>query len=422
MDPIGAPAVVDKALEGLVVQVLQHLTDLKYTASTRVSFLRAYRRFLRFVRERAGDDASLPLLSQRYLAACKRHGDREYRKRSGQELTGHAMRVLIEFSLQGRFRFRTRSVAPLDVSPALEATLADYLQFCEDYQHHARGTLITRSRDLRTFFQYLRTKSIADIDGIDIGVLSDFIATRNPAQTTLLCCQIGSLRSFLRYLVVRGRVSAALVEETRAFTVQRPNPLPAVWSREDVLTLLSAVDRGSPVGKRDYAILMLAAKLGMRAGDIRKLRLEDILWDEGRIDIVQEKTSEPLSLPLPEDVGEAIIEYLRHGRPVSHRREIFLRGHAPYDPFTMGSGLSAIITRYRLQAGLLLATRVTRCGMHSLRHSLASRLMEAATPLPVISAILGHGRQESTATYIRIDFESLRDVALGLEEVTDACP
>ncbi len=270
--------------------------------------------------------------------------------------------------------------------------------------------------------QYLRTKSIADIDGIDIGVLSDFIATRNPAQTTLLCCQIGSLRSFLRYLVVRGRVSAALVEETRAFTVQRPNPLPAVWSREDVLTLLSAVDRGSPVGKRDYAILMLAAKLGMRAGDIRKLRLEDILWDECRIDIVQEKTSEPLSLPLPEDVGEAIIEYLRHGRPVSHRREIFLRGHAPYDPFTIGSGLSAIITRYRQQAGLLLATRVTRCGMHSLRHSLASRLMEAATPLPVISAILGHRRLESTATYIRIDFESLRDVALGLEEVTDACP
>ncbi len=422
MDPIGAPTVLDKALEGLVVQALQHLTDLKYTASTRVNFLRAYRRFLRFVHERAGDDTSLPLLSQRYLAACKRRGDREYRKRSGQALTAHAMRVLIEFSLQGRFRYRTKNIAPLDVSPVLEAALSDYLQFCQDYHHHTRHTLMMRSRDLRVFFRFLGSKDIADVDRIDIGLLSDFVATRNPAHTTLLYCQIGSLRSFLRYLSMRGRVPLELVDETRAFSVRLPIPLPAVWSRDDVLTLLSAVDRGSPVGKRDYAILMLAAKLGLRVGDIQKLRLEEVCWEEGRIDIVQEKTGVPLSLPLPEDVGEAIIEYLRHGRPVSHHREIFLRGHAPYDPFSVGSALSTIITRYRLQAGLLLATRVTRCGMHSLRHSLASRLMESATPLPVISAILGHRSQTSTATYIRIDFESLRDVALDLEEVSDAPP
>jgi len=180
--------------------------------------------------------------------------------------------------------------------------------------------------------------------------------------------------------------------------------------------LLVAIDRGSPVGKRDYAIVLLAVRLGMRVGDIRDLRLEDLRWTEARIERVQTKTGVPVVLPLTEEIGAALIAYLREGRPPTARREVFLRHLAPFEPFGPYDNLYHIVTTYRRRAGIELPPK-SRKGLHSLRHTVATRLLEAGVALETISGILGHRSPETTRLYTKVDLAALRSAALDLEEV-----
>jgi integrase len=157
----------------------------------------------------------------------------------------------------------------------------------------------------------------------------------------------------------------------------------------------------------------------MRVGDIRELRLEHLLWDEARIEIAQTKTGEPLSLPMSEQIGLALIDYLRHGRPASHHRYVFLRLMAPFEPFGANNNLHHIVAQYRCRAGIALPDHCRR-GMHSLRHTLASRLLEQQTPIETIADILGHQTTESTRVYTKVDIKALRTAALDPQEVCNA--
>ncbi len=411
----------DVLLEVVVARTLERLAHLKYEESVQRRFARSCRRLMRFARERGGEKVGVAALGERYLQACRRRGDNEYRRPSGQRIMRHAIRVLTEVALHGSFELRGKFAPRAALPTALGSTLTDYRQFSDEHLLHRRSTVIARERGIRRFFLYVASRGIESVAGIDSGIFSAFVASRTPMQPTSLEHELSSLRSLMRFLLMRGLVSQGLVDHVRAFRVQCTQPLPAVWRREDVVALLAGVDRSSPVGKRDYAILLLAAQLGLRGGDIRQLRLEHILWDQSRIEFQQSKTGGALALPMSEELGVALIDYLRNGRPPSARREVFLRAHAPFLPLTNGSSVSHVMSKYRQLAGVRLAPLPSRRGLHSLRHSLASRLIEAGTPLGVIAAILGHRCQESTQSYIRIDVEALRDVALGLEEVGHDC-
>jgi len=218
---------------------------------------------------------------------------------------------------------------------------------------------------------------------------------------------------------MQGYISGDLVDQVPKIRFRQDTRIPSVWRKEDVDALLAAVDRSSPIGKRDYAILLLAARLGMRAGDIRELRIENLQWDESRIEITQAKTGTPLSLPLTEEIGSAIIDYLRYGRPPVRHRVVFLRHNAPFEPFGFNDNLYHIITTYRQRAGIKLPDRCQR-GLNALCHSIASRLLEAGAPLQDISSVMGHLSPETTRLYTKIGIESLRSVALDPEEVRHA--
>jgi integrase len=192
-----------------------------------------------------------------------------------------------------------------------------------------------------------------------------------------------------------------------------------VWDHQLIIKLLGAIDRSSAKGKRDYAILLLACRLGLRAGDIRTLKLDNLRWEDSRIEITQSKTAAPLSLPLTEEVGEALIDYLRSGRPKTAHREVFLKLNPPFDPFGRNNNLHDVVTYWRQLAGITFRTPQKR-GIHSLRHTLATRLLEHGTPFPTIAGILGHSRLESTRIYAKADVEALRSVALDPEEVNHA--
>jgi len=409
-----------RSLEVVIAQALDHLAGLQYKARPKEHIASGWKRFARFVRERGGDETRMVVLGERYLEACKRPGDKEYREASGQRRSRHSIRVLTEFALHGYFDLRGHIATKTALPPDLESMLIDYRQFSDEYLKHRRGTLIQRERDIRRFFHYLDSHGIQSVAGIDAAVVSAYMASRVHTQPTSLSIEVSSLRSLMRFLLMRGLVSQALVDHVQAFRVRRQQPLPSVWRREDVVALLAAVDRGSPAGKRDYAILLLAAQLGLRGGDIRQLRMEHILWEQSRIELRQTKTGRLLSLPMSEELGIALIDYLRNGRPPSEHREIFLRVCAPFLPLGLDTRFGHLISKYRWMARVPLSPPPRWRGLHSLRHSLASRLIEAGTPLEVITAILGHSSQRSTQAYIRIDVEALRDVALGLGEVSDA--
>jgi len=198
--------------------------------------------------------------------------------------------------------------------------------------------------------------------------------------------------------------------------ISRGGFLPSSWKKEDVQKLLSAIDRNNPEGKRDYAILLMVTRLGLRASDIRTLKLRNINWNRKEISIVMQKTKQPLTLPLFGDIGWALIDYLKNGRPGTVSDYVFIRHKAPYDGFSDHNCLSRMIGRRMSKAGIKMAGKH---GLHSLRSTLARVMLENEAPLPVISAALGHQNIQTTSIYLSIDIEGLKKCALDPEEV---CP
>jgi site-specific recombinase XerD len=212
-----------------------------------------------------------------------------------------------------------------------------------------------------------------------------------------------ALRAFLRFCFLDGLVEADLAGAALAVTGRRRFPLPRGISRADARALLAACDRRRRTGRRDYAVLMLLLRLGLRAGEAAALTLEDIDWRTGEI-TVHGKGRRDERLPLPADVGEAIAGYLTRGRPVTGRREVFLRAVAPAGPLGRG-GISFIVRRACRRAG------VAEVGAHRLRHTAACEMAAAGAPLTEIGQVLRHQSLDSTANYARVGVAELRKLA-----------
>jgi integrase len=180
------------------------------------------------------------------------------------------------------------------------------------------------------------------------------------------------------------------------------------------MKLLDAIDRGNPSGKRDYAIIMLAARLGLRCIDIKRLKFSSFNWDEKYIEFSQSKTRRLVRLPILKDVGWAIIDYIKNGRPASDSPYVFLRHLAPIEPFSDEDHLHQMIVKYMKLAKLPISGK-KKVGMHSLRHTLATALMESHTPIEDIAGILGQQSTESTPIYLKSSLDLLRECALSPE-------
>lgn len=191
----------------------------------------------------------------------------------------------------------------------------------------------------------------------------------------------------------------------------RTPKIPTVYTREEVEAMLLSIDRVHPQGKRDYAMVLLAARYGLRISDINGLRFNNLDWERNQISVTQQKTGKRVNLPLSEEVGNAIIEYLRYGRPSVDLPFVFITAHAPYKELS-GSTLGKNMMDWMRAAGINSAGR--KHGPHALRHSLATNLLKSRETLPVISGILGHSSTESTMLYLRVDMNLLRQCALDV--------
>jgi integrase len=187
--------------------------------------------------------------------------------------------------------------------------------------------------------------------------------------------------------------------------------LPSVLTAEEQDTLIKSIDRAGAVGKRDYAIILTALRLGLRSGDIRTLKFSDIHWERNTIEIVTQKTKSALTLPLLEDVGSALIDYIKNARPETDSPIIFQTHTAPTAPLSAPT-MSSIVKRYAGKAGINTSPG-RHLGPHLMRNTLASALLEANVPLPEISGILGHAQTRTTQQYyLRMEIPQLRRCAL----------
>lgn len=274
-----------------------------------------------------------------------------------------------------------------------------------------------RIQELAIFLDFLGSRNLKTLDHLQPADLTAFVMWRPRLRPKTISRILSDVRSFLKFLTLKGILQRDLSVVLPTIRVPRDADIPSVWDPELLARLLKAVDRSSPKGKRDYAILLLACRLGLRLGDIRALRLENLNWDTATIDIIQSKTGAPLQLPLTEEVGEALIDYLRAGRPQTERREVFLKLNPPFAPFSENNHLHQLVTHWRKLAGIEFRSKRRR-GLHSLRHTLATELLRAETPFHIISEILGHATTASTLIYAKADVEALRRVALDTEELT----
>ncbi|MEP7307665.1 MAG: site-specific integrase [Acidobacteriota bacterium] len=324
-------------------------------------------------------------------------------------------RLFLETDAAGHCRRRIGG-APAHPMSAWLAPIADaYRVFLGHHRGLAVRTVHKRMWHLAQFAAFVDQVGVRTLAGLQAAHIQQFLTQfHRHAPATRLTTGV-SLRSFLRWAYQESLLPTDLRVAVIAGRHSRHAGLRDVLSEEEITDLVMAVDRSSAIGRRDYAVLLLAARYGMRPSDIRRLQVDQVQWRAGVIAIRQAKTGGPLTLPLLQDVRDALIAYLRNGRPPTHAREIFIRHRAPFEPFVAANNLSTIMRTALRRVGL--AQRPGRRGLYLFRHTLATRLLAAECPIKTIGDVLGHVSTDTTMEYANVDLQALRKVSLSEAEV-----
>lgn len=306
-----------------------------------------------------------------------------------------------------------RLVVP--VKHPLHGEIGTQMQKVINYLKSMRKSIITINRYklyLSRFSIYLNNEEVSSVNDISEWHILKFISTTLNNKIPLVSC----FRVLFRYWYENHISSENYEDVLKNYKQIRREKIPSYYDANEVRLIESTADRNSGLGKRNYAILLLASRLGLRASDIANLQFSNIDWDKNEISLTQIKTGSQVKLPLLTEIGNSIIDYLKYGRAKSISQHIFLAHRSPYVPATAGV-ICGVIRKLIWDSNVSTAGR--RNGPHSLRHSLASRLLKDNVPMPVISEVLGHDSTETTMSYLRIDLVSLQKCVLPVPSIND---
>ncbi len=398
----------------LTQRLEKELYRLHYTEATIMQYRRIWRRIATFF-EHEGVDHFTEEAGMHFLDEQFNFYELEKAGKLTQSLINvfRIVRMLGDFQQHGSILRRYYKQKELLQTNQFKQLLQGYQKYCQQ-KEYAKVTQNHYRKIGEKFLSFLESQGIRQSTDIIARHTSDYINTLMGYSYKTVELQLCGLRSFLRYLYDNGLHPEELSQSIPAIKARKQNRIPSVWTQENVTKLLEAIDRGNPAGKRDYAIILMVTRLGLRTIDIKHLKLSDLKWRDNRIELIQSKTASPLNLPLLPDVGWAIIDYLKNGRPKVDSPYVFLRHLAPLVPFSDEDRLHQIVVKYMRLAKIPISPHKKK-GMHSLRHTLASRLLAENTPLPIISDILGHVSTDSTAVYLKVDVNRLRECALNPE-------
>ena len=403
------------AVSELVSGLDAELVRLGYRPSTMVWYRGCWRRLARFFTSRGVQEFSLDMAMAWVDEAC---GGFFVKEQAGtlKATDVYLFRVaamLDDFAVRGAvLRRYSRTVEKLSVEQA--EVLARFKMWLRG-SGCAASTVRSYGTVAGEFVAF--TDRRGGLASLDAGVLGAFVATLAGYQAKTVEHKLCAVRSLLRFATGEGLVDVAVLEAVPAAKSTRQARIPSVWDPADVTKILAAVDRGNPGGKRDYAMILLITRLGLRGVDVKRLRFADLDWPGNQLSIVQAKTGHRVQLPLLKDVGWAIIDYVQHGRPTCDWPQVFVRHTAPIGPFSEQDHLHQILVKHARVAHVSVGEQ-RRHGMHSLRHTLATRLLEQGTPVEQIADILGHQQVASTGVYLKSSLGLLAQCALDPDAPT----
>lgn len=348
--------------------------------------------------------------SVRLRSVSSLHSDQYLRYRARWHRGGAgdatALRQLLDF-LRDQGVTRAENMRGRRPSPA-EQCAQRFELYLRDERALAEATIVYYVRFVRDFLKDCFGSGPVMLSRLRAGDVVRFVQRRAP-QLHLKTAKLltTALRSFLQYGRYRGDIQLDLAAAVPLVANWSMSSVPRAIAPDQVRRLLARINRRTAVGRRDYAILLLLARLGLRAGEVVSLELEDIDWKNGSLS-VRGKGGRRLELPLPADVGEAIVAYVRRGRPPSNSRRVFLRARAPIQGFLGPSAVGAIVRHALLRAGVDAPTT----GAHQFRHGLAAEMLRHGASLGEIGELLGHRSPETTKIYIKVDLGALRTLAL----------
>lgn len=406
-----------KLLEELINNLEDELLRLGYTKGSIAFYRNRWKAFLGFSKERGefyySENLAIDFIENQFNI-LKKDLDGTLKQSEMQNL--RAIRMLGDFQLHRTILRRYYKHKELLHNPYFINVIIDFKQHCVE-KDYSSVTTMHYTKQAAKFLDYADSQSVNSCAEIQLEIINDYIKTLAGYTYKTVEQNLCSLRVFFKYLHHKELNDKDYSIKIPMVQARRQTRIPSIWHAEDLKKLIAAIDRGNPVGKRDNAIILLACRLGLRCGDIKKLTFENFHWEDKQLVFVQSKTSTTLSLPLTQDVGWAIIDYLKYGRPKAESPYIFIRHLAPFLPFTEDNHMNQVIAKYMRLAHIPKSMK--KVGMHSLRHTLASLLLENDTPLPTISDILGHIDTESTAVYLKADIQKLKECPMDIKEGSD---
>ena len=346
-----------------------------------------------------------PSLGQQYIEECipcenLRHHEREKIR---------SVQVLDDCLILGYIR--KRSVIPVN-HPLYGEIGLEMQKLINHLQSLRRSSVTIKDYQLylNSFLVYLNRSGIYTLKEICERHVLEFLSTTENNKINI----VSGLRVLFHFWFENQIIETDFEDVLKSYKWVKHEKVPSFFTVDEVRAIETSIDRSSGVGKRNYAMLLLASRLGLRASDIAHLKFPNIDWEKNEINFVQYKTGNPISLPLLNDVGSAIIDYLKYGRFKSESQQVFISSRAPYIPANKSivcSAIREVITKSKVE------TDGRRHGPHSLRHSLACCLLKNEVPMPVISETLGHTKTDTTLAYLRVDLTSLMKCALSVPSI-----
>jgi integrase/recombinase XerD len=341
---------------------------------------------------------------------CSDHtaGYLRYRARHARPSSGDAsaLRHFIDFLRRG-------GVIPGEKKVACQPTPAErfaraFGQYLLEVRALAGATIINYVPFIRSFLEGRFGRGRVTLSRLRASDVVGFVQRQAPRlQMKRAKLMTTALRSFLNYGRYLGEVSLDLAAAVPIVANWSMTSIPRAISAEHVRQLLASIDRCTAVGRRDYAILLLLARLGLRSGEVAFLELDDIDWNAGQVS-VRSKGGQRNTMPLPIEVGRAIAAYLRRGRPATDSRRVFMRAKAPIGAFRGASGVGSLVRHSLERAGIHATTK----GTHQFRHGLATEMLLHGASLSEIGELLGHRHPQTTKIYTKVDIKALRTLAL----------
>jgi integrase/recombinase XerD len=341
---------------------------------------------------------------------CSDHAAAYLRYRARHRRPGRgdaaALRHLIDF-LRREGVIPTEKISVQRLTP-IEHCVQAYEQCLSEVRALARGTIVNYVLFIRDFLKDRFGEGRVTLSRLCAGDVVGFVRRQAPrlhlGRAKLMTI---ALRSFLQYLRYRGEITLDLAAAVPGVPNWSMTSIPRAIAADQVTQLLASIDRGTATGRRDYAILLLLARLGLRSCEVAFLELDDIDWNAGQLHVCG-KSGQHNELPLPTDVGEAIAAYLQSGRPCSTSRRVFLSAKAPFCGFRRAGAVGSVVRHYLKRAGITGPTM----GAHQFRHGLATEMLRQGASLSEIGDVLGHRDSQSTKIYTKVDLKALRTLAL----------